>query len=141
MEKQIVRKVKSKKVSKEQQSWFEYLMETRQKEPDRLEEAAKFLSGLISVCFTLLLTINEEAFIGFEKSGLVKLALGLWLISIILSLSVIFPKRYKFSAYNISSIKQLHNRIVKTKSTRLWISTSFFCAGLLILLIIFFINL
>ena len=68
--------------SPEKRAWREHLIKMRQEEPLRLEEAAKFLAGMISISLAVLLDINENAFAGQAYLGWIAAGHPLWLLSL-----------------------------------------------------------
>jgi len=119
-------------------SWYEHIWKTQQETPKRLEEAAKFLSGVISLTLTLFLTVGKSAFADVRPTGWARTAAGLWLLSLMLCLFVIFPWRYRYSDISVDSIKQMHRRIVWVKYTLLAAGVLLFLIALTILVFVFF---
>jgi len=52
--------IKAQRAGKEAAEWRKYQREARQKAPERIEDAAKFLSGMISISFAIFLEFNPE---------------------------------------------------------------------------------
>ena len=71
--------IKARRADKEEVAeWRQYQREARQKAPERIEDAAKFLSGMISISFTILLKANPEGFKGVEGSTPMVVAVVAW---------------------------------------------------------------
>ena len=49
-------------------AWRAWVRKNREDAPQRLEEAAKYLSGMISICFTIFLSVHEKVFEGLERA-------------------------------------------------------------------------
>lgn len=120
------------------ESWYEYTWRTQQETPARLEECAKFLSGVIAITLTLFLTAGKDAFESQQLSGWAGTALGLWLISLVLCLLVLFPWHYRFRDDSVESIKKMHGRVVKVKYGMLAGAIFLFLVALVILTCLFF---
>ena len=119
-------------------SWYEHLWKTQQETPERLEEAAKFLSGVISLTLTLFLTVGKTSFEGVRLTGGTLVATSLWLLSLVLCLLVIFPWRYRYCDVSVDSIKRMHTKIVQVKYTMLAAGVVLFLLALTILVLVFF---
>lgn len=119
-------------------SWYEYIWKTQQETAARLEECAKFLSGVVAITLTLFLTIGKSSFENVRLTGAVRWAVGLWLLSLVLSIFVLFPWRYRYSPVSVESIKQTHKRIAGIKYLLLIGALIFFLAALALLIALFF---
>lgn len=119
-------------------SCYEHIWKTQQETAARLEEAAKFLSGVISLTLTLFLTVGKDSFENVRLKGWAGIALGMWLVSLVACLCVIFPRRYRYCGISVDSFKQAHAKIVKVKYTILVIGVLLFLFALAILAWIFF---
>lgn len=105
----------SKKKSIATIAWQEYGRELEQKTPERLEDAAKFLAGMISITLTLFAnTLRKDALVEATPLGL-KIIGGIWLLSLLLAFAVIFPLWYRYNEQSAESVKLLHRKVVKTK--------------------------
>ncbi len=131
----------STKAGAEAKSWHEYQRQAQQETPKRLEDAAKFLAGMISISFSIFLTINEAGFKGKETSIAVTVALFTWLLSLLFAFRVIFPSRYRYAATSAEDIRAMHRRVVRQKYLLLVISAGLFVAALGILGTVYLINL
>ncbi|MDX2245562.1 MAG: hypothetical protein SF052_02220 [Bacteroidia bacterium] len=123
--------------SPEKKNWREYLLKTRQEEPARLEEAAKFLAGMISISLSIFLDINETAFAGKMYFGWVATGIGLWLLSLLSAFLVLFPWNYRYSEDAIATVEEMHRRVVRIKRTFLIAATMLFTTALVILSVVY----
>ncbi len=96
-------------------AWRAWVRKNREDAPQRLEEAAKYLSGMISICFTIFLSVHEKVFEGLERAWQVNWAVPLWLLSVLLTLFVLLPMPYGVNVDSASSIERALRRIVRVK--------------------------
>lgn len=105
-------------------AWRAYHRNTVEGAPQRLEEAAKFLSGAIAL--TLTLTIDNDFFKSPDPAGapaapdayapfLLAAGIGLWVLSLTAALLVVFPFRYRYVIQSSESIQAMHTRVVRRK--------------------------
>lgn len=120
-----------RKATPAEKSWREYALKAQQDAPEHFESAAKFLTGLVSVCLTLFLKINDASF--ESMSAWVGIAVVLWLLSVVFAFFVFFPFGYGYSKHSSQSIEAANQKVVQTKRRVLMVSTVFFLAGLFIL--------
>ncbi len=99
----------------EEDSWLDFVQEQEQRQAERVEDAAKFLAGMISIAFAIFLKTDEEAFNGATNPWLVKVAAGLWLLSLGASFFVLFPQKYRYSKASATSIQFMNQRVVQRK--------------------------
>ncbi len=90
-------KLPGKKASEEDKSWHEFVRAQQQKEAERVEDAAKYLSGMIGIAFAIFLKTDADAFSHQASSGTVTWAAGLWLLSLCISFFIFFPWKYAYS--------------------------------------------
>lgn len=114
----------------EDKAWRAWLRKNREDAPQRLEEAAKYLSGMISICFTIFLSVHEKVFEGLETAWQVNWAVPLWLISVLLTLFVLLPLPYGVNADSASSIQRALRRMVRLKYGLLIAAMVFFVVAL-----------
>lgn len=119
-------------------SWYEHIWKTQQETPARLEEAAKFLSGVISITLTLFLTVGKDSFENVRLKGRAGLATGLWLLSLVLCVLAIFPRRYRYSDIRVDTMKEMHRQTVRYKYAMLVGAVVLFLTALVILTWLFF---
>lgn len=124
--------------SPEEEAWLEHQRQTRQETPARLEEAAKFVSGMISVTFAIFLAPNAEAFKGQEYDPLLIAAVGGWLLSLLAALWVIFPQRYRVADDSAQSIQRMHERVVRWKYAFLAAAVGLYLVALLLTAMVYF---
>jgi hypothetical protein len=129
--------IKAVPASAEEKSWIEHYRTESQGAMKRLEETAKYISGLSSVSLTLMLGPNKEVFSTLHSPVLLKAGIVSWLLSILLTLAVVFPFRYRFVSNSYSSIKRTHSRIIRVKFIFLILGSLLFLAGLSLIAWIF----
>ncbi|AXY77910.1 hypothetical protein D3H65_29690 [Paraflavitalea soli] len=104
-------------------SWIDYQQKEKQESIKRLEETAKYLSGLSSLSLSIIVAVNGEALRQTMRSAPRYLEIGsslkngvvCWLLSILLTLAVVFPFRYKYVENSADSIRQMNNKIGQVK--------------------------
>ena len=118
-------------------SWYAYIWQEQQQSPNRLEDAAKFLASMISISLTIFLAIGKKAFENIGQHDSVKVAVVLWLLSLLFSFFVLFPWRYRFVSESIKSIKAMHKKVVRVKRVLLILSLVLFLTALTLLAVLF----
>ncbi|MCK4764317.1 MAG: hypothetical protein KAW12_19110 [Candidatus Aminicenantes bacterium] len=131
------KEIKSKKPSKDAQEWFEHLREIDRKTPERLEDAAKFLSTMIAISLSIFLAVNEVGG-GLVIDWPVRISLIAWILSLLSAFLVLFPFRYKCISTSVESIKKMHSRVLRTKWILLIASSALFFTALVILTALLF---
>jgi hypothetical protein len=131
----------SRPASPEAQAWHAHLRKVREEEPQRLEEAAKFLAGMISISLSLLLDINETGLAGKDYLPGIATGITLWLLSLLSAFLVLFPWGYRFVEGSAESIAQMHRRVVRVKRGFLIASTLLFTTALALLSLVYFLRL
>jgi hypothetical protein len=111
-------------------SWLEWQQKEKQETVKRLEDTAKYLSGISSLSLSILLGVNREALKLFSNTIGLKIALCCWLLSIVLTLIVVFPFPYKYASNSADSIRALYKRIGQTKFLLLILGTLLYLIGL-----------
>ncbi len=106
--------LKTSKATPAQQNWRDYQFEQEAKTPERLEGAAKFLSGIISITLTILL-VGKEKLLADASNVIVGIAALVWLLSLLFALWVIFPFRYPVEPSSAESIEKMHRKVVRNK--------------------------
>lgn len=132
--------LKAKKATPEIKSWHEYALSSKHREPERLEDAAKYLVGIISVCITLFLQNTPDVLASQTQSMIVAAGIMFWLVALILAFVVIRPKKYPYIKQSAQSIQEMHEKVIHFKNIRLNVSIVFFVIGLLLLVAVFLIN-
>jgi Ca2+/Na+ antiporter len=115
--------------------WLAYLRQQREQTPQRLEEAAKFLSGMVSISFTIV-AANIATQLAAHQ-GLSIAMLLTWLLSLFFAFWVIFPKQYKVVSNAADSIKAMHQQSVSNKYKLLAISVVLFFIALSLLFLLY----
>lgn len=69
--------------------WHEYLRKQKEESPQRLEEAAKFLSGMVAITLSIVATTIDKQLA--LNATLTKACLICWLLSLVLAFLVVFP--------------------------------------------------
>lgn len=118
----------------EAEAWHEYFRKQREESPQRLEEAAKFLSGMIAITLSIVATTIDKQLT--LNPALTRACLLCWLLSLILAFLVVFPLPYKIVKNSAQSIARTHRKTVFFKYIVLALSVSLFMAALVILVII-----
>lgn len=125
-------KIKGSPPGARDSSWLRHAESEIQSAPARLEETAKFLVGLISICLTIFITNSPDEPVVTWVSYCYKVATGLWLLSALLAFFVLYPMSYKFNLDVPAHIKTTFNKITKRKRRLLQLSLVAFLAGLLV---------
>lgn len=124
--------IPSTPASPDTQAWHDYRRSSEQQEPQRLEEAAKFLAGMASITFTLLLSTDGDLLKG-KAPGVQALVSVAWMISLLLAFIVLFPRPYRYAKDSAASIERMHRRVVRWKAWTLIWAVVFFLLGFLLL--------
>ena len=134
MEKKVIQ-VKSKPVSSDTESWYKYINSMQQGTPSRLEDVAKYISTMISLCLTIVLAVKGGNGLSASSGFIwVKAAIAIWLLSLVSSFLVLFPWHYKYASDSVDSIKETHRKIVTRKYVLLVISVLLFLCGMMLLM-------
>ncbi len=129
-------KIKGSPPSAGESSWLRHAESEIQSAPARLEETAKFLVGLISICLTIFIT-NPPSGLP-EWTGLwFKVSTALWLASALFAFFVLYPTPYRFNPDAPEDIKATFDTITKYKRRRLQWSLVAFLLGLLVASVMF----
>ena len=126
-----------KSATPETKAWRQFMQEQEQKTPERLEDVAKALSGMVSITLAIFLTIGKQA---FENStdATIATALIIWLVSLVLSFLVVFPFPYRYSKQSAKTFISAHKRTKRFKYILLLTSTVLYLIALSILSVKFF---
>jgi hypothetical protein len=111
-------------------SWINWQQQEKQATLRRLEETAKYLSGLSSLSLTIMLGANKDALKLLSNSTSLKVGIVCWLASIVLTLAVVFPFRYNYVENSADSIRTMNNRISRAKFTLLVLGALLYIAGI-----------
>jgi hypothetical protein len=114
----------------DEESWHAYRRQSEQETPKRLEEAAKYLSGLVSLVFAIFTARKEGIF--RQDFGHTQVLLGLCclLLSVAAALFVIFPLRWRQVSQSAADIERVHRASVGFKYALLAAGVGFFLLGL-----------
>ncbi len=110
-------------------TWLQYVQTEKQKAPERLEEAAKFLVGITSISLTIFLSGRPADFPAWAAIYL-NAATIFWILSTVWGIFVLFPWRYAVREDSPEDIKRAHTRLVFYKRTMLVGSLFFFLLAL-----------
>ena len=126
-----------KSATPETKAWRTFMLEQEQKTPERLEDVAKALSGMVSVTLAIFLTIGKPEFAS-NTDNTIATALIIWLVSLLLSFLVVFPFPYRYSKQSAKTFIAAHKRTKRTKYMLLITSTLLYLIALSILSVKFF---
>ena len=121
--------LKGRRPSEDELDWRRHTREDLQKVPERLEQTAKFLVGIIGICLTIFLTKRPEG-LGTATPALFWWASACWLLAAIVSMGVMFPRRYTYWEDDLDSIMETHRKIRNWKWALLLASAFLFFGGL-----------
>ncbi|CAN2040269.1 conserved membrane hypothetical protein [Candidatus Magnetomoraceae bacterium gMMP-15] len=108
------------------ESWMKYTWEMKQKAPDRIEDAAKFLAVMISISLSLFLSIFGKSMDFMKSSWIIKSIPAILILALLFSFLVFYPKKYPFSSVSVDSIKQMVEKITRRKKIIFIIAVLFF---------------
>lgn len=128
--KEKVEEIQATVPTQEELQWIDFQLREKQDTLKRLEETAKFLSGLSTLSLALLAGPNSEEFKAVSNLLLIKIGIISWLASIVFTLIVLFPFRYKYARNSASSIKKVHTRVVGVKYAMLIVAAAFYLIGI-----------
>ena len=139
-QKEDIPEVKAVPATSEEKSWIEYQRSESQGTLKRLEETAKYLSGLSSISLTIILGPNHDIFKTLQNTSLLKAGMISWLLSILFTLVVVFPFRYRYIGNSFSSIRHTHQKIARLKFAFLILGAILYLTGisLVVYLYLFF---
>ena len=124
-------KAKSSLPDPEDQSWIEHVQSDIQKAPERVENTAKYLVGIISISLSIFLSNRADKTVGWAHTGLV-IAIAFWLLSALLGFFVLYPWRYSFNPDSPKDIRRAYRKITNTKKTLLVLSLVCFMVALVV---------
>lgn len=99
----------------DEESWHAFRRQSDQETPKRLEEAAKYLSGLISISFTIFLSLEEGRFQKIVDEAMTGFICIVWVASLAATLFVIFPLPWRQVSLSAADIEHVHRASVKHK--------------------------
>lgn len=115
--------------SDDDRAWLAHYQEEQRKTPARLEETAKYLAGIISISLTIFID-KRPASLESWTQGTLTFAAVLWMLSALLSFTVLFPWRYRYRADSPADVRRAHRRVVRVKMALLVCSVVLFLAAL-----------
>lgn len=115
----------SRKADPAAAEWHKFQREQRQQAPARLEDAAKFLSGMISISLTVFLSIDKEALTAWADSSVIAAAVVLWLLSLLAAFMTLFPVPFRYNQHSAEDIQRMNDRVTKYKYR--WLIGSALC--------------
>ncbi len=121
----------------EEEAWHAFRRQSEQETPKRLEEAAKYLSGIISIVFTILTTRDPAVFQRNASSAAVTAASALLLLALVATLFVVFPLRWRQATSSAADIERVHRASVRLKYGLLQAGAALFMLALGILAWVF----
>ena len=113
----------------DEEAWLQWRRSDEQETPKRLEEAAKFCTGLYAVTYSILLGYNSDALKNADETNM-KLIAGLWLVSLVAAFVVVFPMPYAYRSDSVASIQAMHKRVVRFKYRALLLSAGLYLLAL-----------
>ena len=125
-----------KSATPETKAWRTFMLEQEQKTPERLEDVAKALSGMVSVTLAIFLSIGKPAF--DKPDNAIAISLIIWLASLLLAFLVVFPFPYRYSKQSAKTFINAHKKTKRTKYILLIASTLLYLTALSILSVKFF---
>ena len=117
----------------EEEAWHAYRRQSEQETPKRLEEAAKYLSGIMSIVFTILTTRDPAVFQRNAIGAAVTAASAFLLLALVATLFVVFPLRWRQVSQSAADIERVHRASVRLKYGLLVTGAVFFMLALGIL--------
>ena len=128
--------IPSRKATEEEKAWHAYRRKAEQEEPKRLEDAAKFLAGMVSITFSILLGTDRTRLAAYGL-GWQAMAAVCWLISLLLAFMVLYPRPFRYAKDSATSIEAMHRRVVRSKGLLLAAAVIMFLAGFMILTLLY----
>ncbi|MEM0994611.1 MAG: hypothetical protein AAGI49_16375 [Bacteroidota bacterium] len=135
MKEKLQLKVKKVEDKAAVEKWKEHQLQQRLETPKRLEEVAKYLSGMMSISLTIFLIGDKDLFAATNRFW-VYMASALWLLSLMITLAVQFPRAYRYSEASVASIQAMHQKVVRYKYWALVLATVLFVMALGILVLV-----
>lgn len=107
-------RVSSTPTSEADKRWIAYRHKLEEEEPLRLEEAAKFLAGIIGVSISIFFSSNMLTE-GAVKGFFVVAAL-LLMVALLLAFLVLMPRPYRSVKNSAQAIERMHRKAVTWKT-------------------------
>lgn len=120
----------AQRASEADQHWIKHQREVQQKTPERIEDAAKFLSGMISISLTIFLKLDPDGFKAAAGDWVLNTAVMLWIVSLLFTFLVLFPAPYRYHDSSAASIRKMHKQVVRYKYGLLAVGAGLFLGAL-----------
>ncbi len=121
-------------------SWLEYSWKLQQDNPNRFEDAAKFLATIISLSLTIIITAIDKLKLILIQPIWLFVVLVFWLAALLFAFLVLFPEKYRFHSQSVESIKLAQTKIVQTKQRRFIISAVLYFIPFVLLAFLYLIS-
>lgn len=125
----------SEPAANDTQSWYEYMWKTEQETPKRLEDTAKFITGLASICITIAVRVGDPQF----KGTLSTVGTLILFSSLLAAFFVAFSHDYIHQKHSVESYKAMQQKIIIHKQKLLFVAKVLFLCGLFLLMAAFWV--
>ncbi len=105
--------------NKETQLWIEFVIKEEQELVKRIEDVSKYLTTINSLILTIIVFFINTNKIHVFNYKFLNFSFYFWIVSLLLSLIVLFPWRYAYNKDSANSIRIAYRKIVQTKLTLL----------------------
>lgn len=129
--------IKATKTTDKEKAWLAYQQKVEEETPQRLEEVAKFLSGIFSIVLAIFLIGDSQLLENLPTSATRYVSIA-WLLSLLMVLLVLFPRNYALIDTSAESIEKSHKKVVTWKYILLLIATAMFFSGFVVLVVSLF---
>ena len=113
--------------------WISFQRAEKRETLKRIEETAKYLSGIISISFSVVLNVEHSLFAGPHPGILLNAGIIAWILAIIISLFVLFPLRYAYVENSAASIQDMNKRVSRVKFVLLIAAAVLYITGISII--------
>jgi len=121
----------------DEEAWHTFRRQSEQETPKRLEEAAKYLSGLVSIVFAIFLSAESGVFQKTASAGMTGFVCIVWLAALVATLFVIFPLHWRQVSQSAADIERVHRESVQFKYRLLALGVVLFLFGMVLLVWVF----
>ena len=111
------------------QEWLEHARSEQRKAPERIENTAKYLAGIIGISLTIFLNKQPEQLASWTKT-LHTLAAVLWMAAAVSSFFVLYPWRYRYNPDSPSDIQRALAKVIRVKRVILIIAIILYLVAL-----------
>lgn len=134
-EKEIVR---GKPAAPEKEDWYRFQWKSEQDTPNRLEDAAKFLAFMITTSLSIFISVTGKGGAFKDTCPVLHAAILIcWILSLLVSFFVFFPRQYQYSPDSIETFRAAHGKIVNFKRWMLILSLGLYFIALALLAVLF----